>query len=162
MLKEYDLFGELVADDVFVPNQKGNTRDIRRGEMAEYITLFALGAMEYDPCQGPRSGAVDIYVDVPDVGVVRIQVKGRSNKRKEKSVSFGFKRGFHATQTGSYDYEEDDFDIAACVLLPARRVIFSHGVKRSITYRTKEFEIPDIERITFDQCLEKLSPVRRA
>ena len=162
MLKNYDLFGELVHDDVFVPNQKGNTRDIRRGEMAEYITLFALGAMEYDPCQGPRSGAVDIYVDVPDVGVVRIQVKGRSNKRKEKSISFGFKRGFHATQTGQYDYDEDDFDRAACVLLPARRVIFSHGVKRSITYRTKEFEIPDIERITFDQCLEKLSPVRRA
>ena len=161
MLKEYDLFGELVTDDVFAPNQKGNTKDIRAGDNAEYLTLFALGEMGYDPCQGPRNGPVDIYVDVPDVGVVRIQVKGRNNRLKLNTMSFGFKRGFHATQTGQYPYDENDFDIAACVLLPARRVIFSYGVpKGSLNYRTKEFEIPNIERITFDQCLEKLSGKR--
>ena len=79
---QFDLFSRTEAVANIVP-LRGNTSDIRTGDNAEFLAMFALGNLGYDPSQGPRNGPVDVFFQDRDIpGVLKVRAGMFCESRK--------------------------------------------------------------------------------
>ena len=91
--------------------------------------------------------------------MIKIQVKSR--RSTSERINFTFTRGYHASQTGVYEYKENDFDISACVSISDRKVIFSYGVQRYLSWSRKQFNLPGAEFDSWNNAFNLLKKKRR-
>ena len=116
--------------------------DVRTGECGVHLTTAVLQSWNIDAFLPSSDSAYDILID-HEGQLIKIQVKSR--RSTSERIRFAFTRGYHASQTGVYEYNQKDFDISACVSISDRRVIFSYGVQRYLNWPRKQFNLPGAE-----------------
>ena len=146
------------ADEVSPVSKNYNDRnDVRTGECGVNLTVSVLQSWNIHAFQPATDSAYDIVADYEDL-MIKIQVKSR--RQTSEKIKFIFTRGYHASQTGVYDYKANDFDISACVSIPDRKVIFSYGVKRYLTWPRKQFNLPGAEFNSWNNAFNLLKKNR--
>tara|TARA_B110000008_G_C16688413_1_gene451669 strand:+ start:85 stop:579 length:495 start_codon:yes stop_codon:yes gene_type:complete len=145
-LNQLNLFPELNKKN---QNISYNRNDVRTGECGVYLTLGVLQSWNLNAFSSESGSEYDIIVDHRN-HMIKIQVKAR---RKEASnLNFRFTRGYHGSKTGVYEYSKNDFDIAACVNISDRKVLFTFGVHRNINWKRKQFILQDAEIASWEKA----------
>ena len=146
------------ADEVSSVSKKYNDRnDVRTGECGVHLTTAVLQSWNINAFFPSSDSAYDILID-HEGQLIKIQVKSR--RSTSERIRFTFTRGYHASQTGVYDYKANDFDISACVSIPDRKVIFSYGVQRYLTWPRKQFNLPGAEFNSWNNAFNLLKKNR--
>lgn len=102
---------------------------IQIGDAGETLVSFNLKKLGFCVIPTPQGSLYDHILDLNGI-YLRIQTKSLSNPKNK--MHYSFTRGFHASKTGVYHYNSDDFDISACVNLFDEKVLFSFGVNKNI------------------------------
>lgn len=132
---------------------KNKINDIKVGLAGEYLVMSKLIKMGYSCALSGNGEPYDILVDVPKVGILKIQIKTKS--KNSKILNYNFRRGYHGSKTGTYSYSEDDFDISAVVLLQEGKVLFKYGVHDSISIRIEDFVRNGAEESSFKFAIKE-------
>ena len=132
-----------LPDEVSSISKMYNDRnDVRTGECGVHLTTAVLQSWNIDAFKTSSDSAYDIVID-HEGQMIKIQVK--SKRSTSEKISFTFTRGYHASQTGVYEYKEKDFDISACVSISDRKVIFSYGIQKYLSWSRRQFNLPGAE-----------------
>ena len=111
--------------------------DVRKGEAAEAFVVAKLLKWGFSASHVQRDLPYDVTVDM-NGRICRVQVKGRSNPTGER-WEYRSCRGNWRSKTGTYDYVEGDYDIAAFVALSLEKVLFVPGVRKAFRAKTADF-----------------------
>ncbi|GAN81454.1 hypothetical protein Aam_096_013 [Acidocella aminolytica 101 = DSM 11237] len=103
----------------------------------------------------------DLIVDVPDLDLLRIQVKTMSYPRNDL-WSFTMKRGFYRSRKGMFAYGKGDFDIAAFVCLSLKKLFFVAAPISRISVPTGAVLHKDSETATFHRAIQTIQKRRLA
>ena len=132
--------------------------DVRTGECGVHLTTAVLQSWNINAFFPSSDSAYDILID-HEGQLIKIQVKSR--RSTSERIRFTFTRGYHASQTGVYEYKENDFDISACVSISDRKVIFSCGVQRYLSWSRKQFNLPGAEFDSWNNAFNLFIKKRR-
>ena len=139
-----------IYNDQYKNNFERN--DVRTGECGVYLTLGVLQSWNINAFGAESGSEYDIIVDHKP-HMIKLQVKAR--RICSTKINYSFTRGYHGSKTGVYDYSPEDFDIAACVNIHDRKVLFSYGVKRSINWTRSQFIQENSEIISWENALKE-------
>lgn len=113
--------------------------DVRTGDAAEAFVIAKLLKWGYDAHDTRRDPPYDVVVDLGDGRFCRVQVKGRRHADQRGLWQFRAMRGNWRSATGTYAYQDSDYDVSAFVALSLERVIFVPGVQTTFRATTAEF-----------------------
>ena len=100
-----------------------------------------------------------LQIELNDGEFFRVQVKGTSQTKER--YNFNFRRGFHGSKDGMFDYSPTDFDISCCVSLTDEAALFSAGVERSISWTRAQFNQPRAAILSFEESIDAVRRKRR-
>lgn len=157
-ITQFDLFGELPVADP--PNGRN---DVRKGDAAEMYVIAKLLRWGYDAQPARRDLPYDIFVDLGSRRVCRLQVKCRSHAQNG-SWSYRVVRGNWRSATGTYQYEEGDYDASVFFALSLEKALFVPGIVEYANFRTEEFVRTDaeIESWLYSSTRWSVAPITRA
>ncbi|GAA5263986.1 hypothetical protein ACOSOMT5_P0406 [Acidiphilium sp. MT5] len=152
--------GKVQAGTIHTGPKYGPPSAILIGEAGANLVLAQLLGWGI-PAQIAMPGiAYDLIADIPGLDLLRIQVKTRS-RPKGQSCSFTMTRGFYYSKAGMFNYERDDFDLAAFVCLSIGAVFFCHNPKSHVSVRRAWMQSSTIARDSFDLALHAIQRRRR-
>lgn len=135
-----DLFGapQSLAS---VPSRRN---DVRKGDAAEMYVIAKLLSWGYDAHDARRDLPYDVFVDLGPGRICRLQVKCRSYPQNDR-WTYRVVRGNWRSATGTYGYENGDYDAAVFFALTFEKGIFVPGIVQYATFRTEDFLRADAE-----------------
>lgn len=134
---------------------------ILTGEAGANLVLSRLQAWGI-PAQPAMPGlAYDLIADVPSLGLLRLQVKTKS-QHKGRRCSFTLTQGFYYSQAGMFRYSVDDFDIAAFACLSLDQIFFCAAPVHHVSVETSWLRADTIARETFELALLTLQHRRNS
>jgi len=127
--------------------------DVQTGNAGELVAQAALQCWGLNVMQSDQGSAYDLLCEVAD-SFVKIQVK--STTSTATTLNFKFTRGFHGSNRGVFEYDQGDFDIAATVSIADRKVLFSAGVEKSISWKHTQFNQHGSELRSWNTAIAKV------
>jgi hypothetical protein len=133
---------------------------ILTGEAGTNLVLSRLQTWGIAAQQAMAGVAYDIVADVPNVDMLRVQVKTQSQPKNGR-CTFNLHRGFYRSKGGMFRYANNDFDIAALVCLSIGQIFFCAAPVHSQSFKADWLRMPQTDRRTFDAALRILQHRRR-
>ena len=148
--------------DLFLPDNpplltyktETSKNDVMIGDSGEDLALFKLKKWGFSASKAPQGTHYDLEAEMSNSKLIPIQTKTSSVVKN--SMSYNFKRGFHGSKKGVFDYKENDFDIACCVNLVDEKVLFSKGVCKRINWKRSQFLQEDAEQVSWINSVQGL------
>lgn len=125
------------------------------GEAGENLTLSRLQSWGIAAQSAMSALPYDLIADIPDLDLVRIQVKTCSKPNRGR-CGFRMQRGFYRSKSGTFPYAPDQFDLAAFVCLSMDAVFFHAGPIRRISVRASWLRLPGVDRETLRLAIEAI------
>lgn len=110
--------------------------------------LFDSVAMRlgFDSLPAPESAAFDRLL-LADLTGLRTQIK-TTTRPQGRCFVFGMRKGYGGSPRGTRPYETGEFDLTACVILPANAIWFT--AERRETHRIDVTRIPRLQAAPFE------------
>lgn len=151
-IKHQALNSQVKTDEI---SRFKNSYEILIGEAGHNLVLSRLQSW-LTPAQSAMPGLpYDILADIADIGIVRLQVK-TCTRMQGKRYSFNMKRGFYGSAHGVFDYEIDDYDIAAFVCLPLSKICFIAAPIQRFSAPAAKFMTQGIEKDTLGIAIKTI------
>lgn len=118
-MSQQDLFSELAQ----TPKLLNQRNDVRKGDAPEMYFIAKLLSWGYDAHGARRDMPYDVFVDLGNSRICRLQVKCRSYAQNGR-WTYHAVRGNWQSATGTYDYEIGDYDASVFFALSLEKAIF--------------------------------------
>ena len=151
-MKQNLLFPEMhVAPSIQIKLKRD---DVHKGSTAETIAMLKLELADIHCLPSAQGRKYDFVAELNDGEFFRVQVKGTSQTKER--YNFNFRRGFHGSKDGMFDYSPTDFDISCCVSLTDEAALFSAGVERSISWTRAQFNQLRAAILSFEEAVDEV------
>lgn len=125
---------------------------MRTGKSGEHLVLAKLTRWGFDAHDAPPDAAYDVIVDYKQ-RVLRLQVKTRSSP-SGSAWTYRVQRGNWRSATGTYSYQEGDYDVFVAVANSIERVLFVPKIVHAVSFRTNQFLESDADRLSWIRALK--------
>ena len=130
--------------------------DVAKGDAGETLTLAFLKCLGVNVWPSNQGERFDLLAEVHRGGSRYVKIQVKSLTSTKENLTFSFTRGFHGSKKGMFDYVDTDFDISACVSLAERRVLFSAGYEKSISWKRHQFRAEGSEFLSWQAAIDAI------